>query len=97
MMFLDVSITKDCKNLLDSYGEICLRCNACGRIDPKQQYRNYLEVLHRQQAENAAFDNWFPECREIQEMNIKRNAELLAKLIAEIEPLAEQEAQDDHV
>lgn len=26
-------VTDDCKNLKESYGEICVRCNKCGRFD----------------------------------------------------------------
>ena len=26
-------VIKDCMNLKDSYGEICVRCNKCGRFD----------------------------------------------------------------
>ena len=27
------SVSKDCKNLGESFGEICVKCNACGRFD----------------------------------------------------------------
>lgn len=26
-------VTDDCKNLEESYGEICVKCNKCGRFD----------------------------------------------------------------
>jgi hypothetical protein len=26
-------VTDDCKNLEESYGEICVQCNKCGRFD----------------------------------------------------------------
>ena len=26
-------VSKDCKNKKESYGEICVRCNKCGRFD----------------------------------------------------------------
>jgi hypothetical protein len=29
----DVAVSNNCKNLSESYGEICVRCNKCGRFD----------------------------------------------------------------
>ena len=29
---IDIGVAKNCKNP-DSYGEICVRCNRCGRFD----------------------------------------------------------------
>lgn len=31
--FMCHSVTENCKNIIDSYGEICVGCNCCGRID----------------------------------------------------------------
>ena len=31
--FIDYGVTEDCKNLEESYGEICVKCNKCGRFD----------------------------------------------------------------
>lgn len=31
-MHLSLGITNNCKNLEDSYGVICVRCNQCGRF-----------------------------------------------------------------
>ena len=31
---LDYSVSKNCKNLLESYGEICVKCNKCHRFNP---------------------------------------------------------------
>ena len=31
--FICSSASKNCENLIDSYGEICVGCNCCGRID----------------------------------------------------------------
>lgn len=33
----DFAVVKDCKNLEDSYGEICVKCNKCGRFDEKER------------------------------------------------------------
>ena len=37
MIHIDYGVLDDCKNLKESYGEICVRCNKCGRFDPKQE------------------------------------------------------------
>lgn len=30
--FVDSAVSKNCKNLSESYGEICVKCNKCGRF-----------------------------------------------------------------
>ena len=32
-MFIDFAPVKDCKSQSETYGEICIRCNKCGRFD----------------------------------------------------------------
>ena len=32
-LFIDNAVSKNCKNLSESYGEICVKCNKCGRFD----------------------------------------------------------------
>jgi len=32
-----LSAREDCKNLEDSWGEICVRCNKCGRLDDQEE------------------------------------------------------------
>ena len=34
------SALDDCKNLESSYGEICVRCEKCGRFDKETKTRN---------------------------------------------------------
>ena len=36
MTDFEIGVIKECKNLEDSYGAICVRCNRCGRFDEKQ-------------------------------------------------------------
>lgn len=31
-LFIDISPMDGCKNLIESYGEICVKCNKCGRF-----------------------------------------------------------------
>lgn len=45
--FLDQQVDSKCKNLLDSYGEICVKCNCCGRLDRKTMYKCRLKVAKR--------------------------------------------------
>lgn len=33
MIHIDFSVTDNCINLEESYGEICVKCNACGRFN----------------------------------------------------------------
>lgn len=33
MLFIDTGVTDNCQNLQQSYGEICVKCNKCGRFD----------------------------------------------------------------
>ena len=34
--YISIRVTYDCKNLEESYGEICVRCNKCGRFDEEK-------------------------------------------------------------
>ncbi|AJD29300.1 hypothetical protein N496_19300 (plasmid) [Clostridium botulinum A2B3 87] len=35
-MFDDYSVLDNCKNLESSFGEICVKCNKCGRFEKQQ-------------------------------------------------------------
>lgn len=45
MVFVDFGVIKDCKNLEMSYGEICVKCNKCGRF--KTGNTHYVKTLVR--------------------------------------------------
>ena len=34
---IDMGAIQNCQNLEESYGEICVKCNKCGRFDAKKQ------------------------------------------------------------
>ncbi len=51
-LYLDRFVDRHCKNLLDSYGMICVQCNCCGRFDPKTMYADRLKVARRQLKED---------------------------------------------
>jgi len=46
-------IIDKCQNIYESYGEICVHCNACGRIDPKTMYHARAMLYSRQLAQTA--------------------------------------------
>lgn len=45
-MYLHItySALESCKNLESSYGEICVKCNKCGRFDKDKKLR-YVEKM----------------------------------------------------
>lgn len=53
MTFVDESVTKNCKNLIDSYGEICVFCNCCGRVDKATMYDAQIATYAEQLQEFA--------------------------------------------
>jgi hypothetical protein len=87
MIHIDFSIRKDCKNLQDSFGEICVKCNACGRFDKKTQKQCYLRVLKEHLKEQKEFNDWDnePKLRKLQEENIKANIKSIRQKIKEAE------------
>ena len=40
-----IGVIEDCQNVEESYGEICVHCNKCGRFD--------AEEVEEQQGENT--------------------------------------------
>ena len=81
-MHICLPIQKNCWNLHDSYGEICVGCGCCSK-DKKERHKNRLEALTRWNEENDRFDGWFddPEIRKLQEENIKANRKYFARRI----------------
>jgi hypothetical protein len=35
-LYIDSSVIDHCQNLMESYGEICVGCNKCGRHDKEK-------------------------------------------------------------
>lgn len=35
MLFIDYAPVKNCKSPMETYGEICIKCNKCGRFNGK--------------------------------------------------------------
>ena len=72
LIFADGQIRRNCWNLQDSFGEICVGCGCCNQI-PQVRYKNRIECLERWLNDAINFDNWFDDeaTRKLQERNIK--------------------------
>jgi hypothetical protein len=84
-MFIDYVVANDCLNPFDSYGEICTKCNSCGRWNKETMLNDRLEVYKRHLQEEYEFDNWIEGFEETQRANIQSNIEYLQGLIKETE------------
>ena len=80
------STTKNCINN-DSYGIICVGCNACGRINPELQREDALTMWREKLEDELNFNRWHndPEIRALQEQNRQANIEYFEAKIAELE------------
>ena len=80
------STTENCIND-DSYGIICVRCNACGKINPERQREDALRMWRKKLEEELSFDRWDndPKIRALQERNHQANIEYYKAKIAELE------------
>ena len=70
MVHIDFQVNKNCWNLYDSYGGICVGCGCCSR-DKATRYRARLDTVKNWLEEKQTFDLWDddPELRAIQERN----------------------------
>lgn len=86
MTYLHISypVTKDCIND-ESYGEICVHCNACGRIDKSTQKQSAIKMYKRLLQEQYEFNNWIEGFEEVQKENIESNIRYWKDKIAKLE------------
>lgn len=86
MNYLHISIPalEDCINS-DSYGEICVHCNACGRFDKSTQKECALKMYKEELQKQYNFDGWIEGFEEMQKRNIESNIQYFKKKIAELE------------
>lgn len=100
-MHISYSVADNCQNLYDSYGEICVHCNCCGRFDPKTKLQCQLDLNKRMLEEAREFDCWAddPELRALQRRNIASDIESFGRKIRELEAkMAQQRGEDtNHV
>jgi len=83
-MHITYNVTEDCINLKDSYGVICVKCNACGRFNKDTQKECALKMYERQLSEEQNFNRWIEGVEELQRKNIKKNILYIKKKIKEL-------------
>ena len=75
--FVDVSVSKKCYAVMWSYGEICVGCNCCGRIEKGLKMWEARLNYHKEELErNLNFNQWaydYPELMRVQKENMKQN------------------------
>lgn len=77
---IDVACSKNCWNLFDSYGEICIGCGCCSN-DKNVRYNSRIQCLERWLKEQYEFDDWMPGCEDIQRKNIKSNIKSFKRML----------------
>lgn len=92
-IFIDGPALDNCVNP-DSFGEICVHCNACGRYNKRTKKKCELQLYKRLLREEYEFDMWADnaDLRKLQEKNRKANIAYYKKKIAEIESEVEHDA-----
>ena len=72
--FIDMGVSKNCWNLYDSFGEICVHCGCCIK-DKSTRYKARYKLCKRKIEELEQFYAWSddPDVRATQEKNIKSN------------------------
>lgn len=80
------AVGKNCYNLYDSYGVICVGCGCCS-TNKEKRYTSRLKLNKRMLKEQYEFNLWDddPEMRALQEKNITENIAYFEKEIAKYE------------
>ena len=55
MIHADESISENCVNLYDSYGEICVQCNCCGKLNKDTMHECRIQT-YKEHLMNTAKD-----------------------------------------
>ena len=64
ILHITYSTTEDCKNMGESYGEICVHCNKCGRWEEKETHIRGVEGEY-ENTRRVAYNNgatFIPAC-----------------------------------
>ena len=91
-MHVCMPVAENCENLYDSYGEICVRCNCCGRFGEESrkesQRKLYLERLEHE----FNFNNWSEdtEMRKHQEKVVEENIAYFNDKLTELGQIEEK-------
>ena len=80
--YIDKGVDKHCKNLIDSWGQICVGCNCCGRLDHDSMYTSRLRVARRLLKEVQAKVNQIGFQTALQQKNIKIDIRYFKRQIA---------------
>jgi len=83
-ILIDFTAADDCMNP-NSYGEICVKCNGCGRFDKATQKESALRVYRKLLQEQYDFDRWHKKHEEQQRENIAADIKYFEAKIAELE------------
>ena len=85
---LCVAVGKKCYAVVWSYGQICVGCNCCGRInkDRKKVLRARLKYCREQLKAQKCFSSWSKDedVRKIQQTNNAKNIKFCQKRIKSI-------------
>ena len=75
--FVDIGVSKKCYAVMWSYGEICVGCNCCGRVEKGLKMWEARLSYHQEELErNLNFNQWaegYPELIKTQKANTKIN------------------------
>lgn len=88
--YVCIGALENCYNPEGSYGEICVGCNCCGRLDKStmHQCRIAKDKLRLEEAEQDLSDERFQS--ELQQKNIRLNIEYFKNKIKEAETAQEK-------
>lgn len=77
---MSIGVSKNCINH-DSYGEICVHCNACGRFDEKTMWKSRynMYVFHLKELVKRYGDDFFKS--NLQQSNIAEDVIYYGKQI----------------
>ena len=92
--YIDFAVQKNCWNLIDSYGMLCVGCGCCLK-DKRKRYKNRIIVLERWLAEQENFDGWIEGSEELQKENIKSNIRCFKRQLHYYRKRLEQLTQTD--
>lgn len=74
MFYIDHAVSKNCYNMVETYGELCVGCGCC-RGTELEKAKARLRLHKRRLEELKNFEYWDDEIRELQEKNINADIE----------------------
>lgn len=85
MAHICYGVTEDCINI-NSFGEICVKCNCCGRFGEEGKKEAQIKYWGEMLLDVENFDNWCDEeqWRVIQEENRQKNIAYYKAKLAEL-------------